>query len=75
MFFGSRSHCLHCGQALAGRGSALSKCHACESAVYCSDDCSAANAPQHASFCSYLRQLRCVFDIDFERWTQWVPFR
>lgn len=74
-FFSESSHCAQCHGDLAAARGLVRQCGECGSCAYCSDQCLAANAPQHATFCFYCRQLRPVFGVDFERWTQYVPFR
>lgn len=39
------------------------------------NECRAANAPVHSSFCPLCRELGELINIDFERFIEVVPFR
>lgn len=74
-FFEQRRLCCTCHQDLSVKGGAVFTCSSCQAATYCSPDCRAANAEPHVTFCRACAELMEVYNVDFERFIQHVPFR
>ncbi|KAG2454263.1 hypothetical protein HYH02_001295 [Chlamydomonas schloesseri] len=75
MYFDRQSHCAACGACVAGLGGGAPRCESCQAAVYCSGACREANAPLHGSFCALCCELAQVFNLSFDSFIEWVPFR
>ncbi|KAG2489446.1 hypothetical protein HYH03_012082 [Edaphochlamys debaryana] len=75
LYFDRQSHCSCCGAPVASLGGAAPRCERCQAAVYCSPTCRAANGPQHGSFCALCCELSEVFNLSFDSFIEWVPFR
>lgn len=75
VYFGQHGTCLCCRRDITQLGGAAIRCVQCGTATYCSSECRSVHDAQHASFCHCCLELGEVFNIDFERWTNFVPFR
>jgi len=67
--------CQACHADLSTLGGSVTRCEECGSSAYCSPGCRAANGAVHSSYCYLLRELRSVFNVDLERFTNFIPFR
>ncbi|GAX78531.1 hypothetical protein CEUSTIGMA_g5971.t1 [Chlamydomonas eustigma] len=67
--------CQACHSGLGTLGGSVTKCEACQAAVYCSPSCRQAHVGVHKSYCYLLQELGTVFNVDLDRFVHYVPFR
>lgn len=75
LYFDNQGRCHHCHSSVAHLGGSTARCEACTAATYCNGDCAAGNRPVHRTFCPLCRELAEIYNIDFERFIEVVPFR
>jgi hypothetical protein len=73
-YYGSATTCLACGGD-AANSSSRAACQRCEVARYCSPACLQRHQAEHATHCAICRQLAGVLNVDFDRFSECVPFR
>jgi len=75
LYFEQGSVCGACFKDISGLGGSAPCCDQCGAARYCSLDCKNAASGAHATFCGVCSELQEVYNIDFERFIQHIPFR
>lgn len=75
IYFERAGNCSACGQQLLAPGCLPTKCSTCQVASYCSQQCMANHVQHHSPCCSICKQLSDVFNIDYECFTGYIPFR
>jgi hypothetical protein len=75
IYFERSGFCSSCGQQLLAPGCVPSKCSGCHVAAYCCQQCHFKNLEHHLPFCRFCKGLSDVFNIDYERFTGYIPFR
>lgn len=75
LYFDRQSHCSACGSSLGALGGGAPRCERCQAAVYCSGACREAGGAMHGSFCALCCEMSEVFNLCFDSFIEWVPFR